>query len=158
MYSRDLIGQILADSPKGNVMETKFKGLADIVLAEAKLAGCSYADVRFTMNSIIPGGTANFRAGAAAVVRGGRRRRRWRRWWWWRRWRWWPRRSRWRPRRAAFRPTPIAQAGGFGVRVIHSGVWGFASQPDRDRRRNPSRHARRDRSRQGQRDRQEEPI
>ena len=29
-------------------MESKFKGLADIALAEAKQAGCSYADIRFT--------------------------------------------------------------------------------------------------------------
>ena len=41
LYSRDLFGQILADSPKGRVLETKFKGLADIVLGEAKLAGCT---------------------------------------------------------------------------------------------------------------------
>ena len=58
LYSRDLFGQILADSPKGRVMETKFKGMADIVLGEAKLAGCTYADVRFTMNSSLPGGAA----------------------------------------------------------------------------------------------------
>ena len=28
-----------------------------------------------------------------------------------------------------FRPTSIASAAGFGVRVVHSGVWGFASSP-----------------------------
>jgi TldD protein len=61
LYSRDLLGQIIADSPQGKVMETKFKGLADLVLGEAKLAGCTYADVRFTMNSSLPGATANFR-------------------------------------------------------------------------------------------------
>ncbi|MBL0173383.1 MAG: TldD/PmbA family protein [Gemmatimonadaceae bacterium] len=126
LYSRDLLGQIIADSPKGRVMETKFKGLADIVLGEAKLAGCTYADVRFTMNSSLPGGTASFRtAGAGAGGgggfgggggggggrgggggggRGGAR--------------------------GVGVPTDAdRQAGGFGVRVVHSGVWGFASSP-----------------------------
>ena len=118
LYSRDLFGQILADSKKGAPLETKFKGLADIVLAEAKLAGCSYADVRFTMNSSLPGATANFRAGGAAPGgfggfggggggRGGRG-----------------------GGRGTGIPTDAdRQAGGFGVRVIHSGVWGFASSP-----------------------------
>ena len=71
LYSRDLFGQILADSPKGRVMETKFKGMADIVLGEAKLAGCTYADVRFTMNSSLPGGAANFRTAATGAGGGG---------------------------------------------------------------------------------------
>ena len=125
LYSRDLFGQVLADSKKGAPLETKFKGLADIILAEAKLAGCSYADVRFTMNSTLPGGTANFRtAGSAAGPgggfggggggrggggggRGGRG-----------------------GGRGVGVPTDAdRQAGGFGVRVIHSGVWGFASSP-----------------------------
>ena len=35
LYSRDLIGNILATSPRGRVLETRFKGMADIVLAEA---------------------------------------------------------------------------------------------------------------------------
>ena len=30
LYSRDLFGQVLADSPKGRVLETRFKGMADI--------------------------------------------------------------------------------------------------------------------------------
>ena len=38
LYSRDLIGNILATSPTGRVLETRFKGMADIVLAEAKTA------------------------------------------------------------------------------------------------------------------------
>src|SRR4051812_49493342 len=44
----DLIADLLAQTPPGRVMESKFKGLADIALKEAKTAGCSYADVRFT--------------------------------------------------------------------------------------------------------------
>ena len=49
--SGDLIANLLAQSPRGNVRQSKFKGLSDIVLGEAKLAGCSYADVRFTTSA-----------------------------------------------------------------------------------------------------------
>jgi TldD protein len=129
LYSRELFGQILADSKKGSPLETKFKGLADIALAEAKLNGCTYADIRFTMNSSLPGGTANFRTaggaggpgggfgggggggggrgGGGGGGRGGRG-----------------------GGRGVGVPTDAdRQAGGFGVRVVHSGVWGFASSP-----------------------------
>ena len=44
----DLIADLLAQTPPGRVMDSKFKGLADIALKEAKGAGCSYADIRFT--------------------------------------------------------------------------------------------------------------
>src|SRR5262245_50062400 len=46
--SSDLVGDLLAQSPKGNPLTSSFKGLADIALADAKTLGCSYADVRFT--------------------------------------------------------------------------------------------------------------
>ena len=59
--SGDLIADLLAQSPKGQVLQSKFKGLADIALGEAKLEGCSYADVRFTMTAGIPGATASFK-------------------------------------------------------------------------------------------------
>src|SRR5688500_4226537 len=122
-YSRDLISNILATSPKGRVLETRFKGMADIVLAEAKRAGASYADVRFTLTSTLPGATANFSAagrgggggggrggggggGGGGFGRGGRG--------------------------GGTTGIPVdadRRPGGFGVRVIHSGVWGFASSP-----------------------------
>ena len=56
-----------------------------------------------------------------------RRRRRPRRWWWrtWRR----TRRRRFRRRQCGRRRRHASEAAGFGVRVIHSGVWGFASSP-----------------------------
>lgn len=125
LYSRDLFGQMLADSPQGLVLETRFKGLADIVLAEGKMAGCSYTDVRFTMTSSLPGATVNLRPGAApggaggagggrgaggggGGGRGGRGG---------------GRGQQGIPSDADRTP------GGFGVRVIHSGVWGFASSP-----------------------------
>lgn len=120
-YSRDIINDLLATSPKGRVLETRFKGMADIVLAEAKRAGASYADVRFTLTSTLPGASANFSAagrgagggaggrgggGGFGGGRGGRGGG-----------------TTGIPADADRRP------GGFGVRVIHSGVWGFASSP-----------------------------
>ena len=137
--SSDLIADLLAQTPAGNVSKSKFKGLSDIVLAEAKRGGCSYADVRFTMSMGLGGGSANFstagaRGGgdAAGGGRGGGRGA-----------------GGGGGRgfgggfgggggrgagggggRGGTIPSDAErQAGGFGVRVIHSGVWGFASSP-----------------------------
>ena len=116
LYSNELFAQMLADSPKGRVLETRFKGLADIVLREAKLAGCSYGDVRFTMTSSLPGGSANFRTAGAPPAGGGFGGG--------------GRGGRGGGSRIVGIPTDAErQVGGFGVRVIHSGVWGFASSP-----------------------------
>ena len=135
--SGDLIANLLAQSPRGNVRQSKFKGLSDIVLGEAKLAGCSYADVRFTTSANIPGGNATFNANAAPAGgdapggfpggggrggrggggggRGGGGG------------------GGGRGGRGGGGGIPATDAdisaGGFGVRVIHSGVWGFASSP-----------------------------
>jgi TldD protein len=98
--------------------------MADIVLAEAKMPAHPYADVRFTLTSNLPGATANFNAGGrgggggaggrggggggggfGGGGRGGR---------------------------GGAQGIPVdadRRPGGFGVRVIHSGVWGFASSP-----------------------------
>jgi TldD protein len=136
LASSDLIGDLLAQSPKGRVLESKFKGLADIALTDAKAAGSSYADIRFTRTMNIPGATANGgQAGADAAGfagfipgggggggRGGRGGR---------------------GGGGGFgggffgggqigppnEPDGTPRAAGFGVRVIHSGVWGFASSP-----------------------------
>src|SRR6266542_1869907 len=129
----DLIGDLLAQTPAGKVMDSKFKGLSDIALKEAKTAGCSYADIRFTRatnsgvnatgGNPIPGddptdplagfggrggrggggrGGSGFGGGAGGDAgRGGGRRG----------------------------GGTGAGAAGFGVRVIHSGTWGFASSP-----------------------------
>ena len=70
LYQRDLMADLLATSPSGRVLESKFKGLADIALAEAKLAGTSYADIRFTMTATPYGGTAMFNVDGGG--RGGR--------------------------------------------------------------------------------------
>ena len=135
LYSTDLVGELLAQSPRGAVLQSKFKALADLVLATAKQAGCSYADVRFTMNVPIPGGNASFNAAGAAAQPGGLG-------------------GRGGGGRGGGRgagggrggggragrggglgagggiPADVdRQAAGFGVRVIHSGVWGFASSP-----------------------------
>jgi TldD protein len=61
--ANDLVAQLLADSPRGRVLQSQFKGLSDIVLMEARDAGCSYADVRFTFRRNLPGGTAVFGPG-----------------------------------------------------------------------------------------------
>jgi len=128
LYSHDLVAEIIATSPKGRAADSKFKGLSDIVLKEAKLGGCTYADVRFTLTANVPGGSANFRTdatgaplpgggagggrgGGGAGGRGGGGGGR---------------------GGAAARGIPTEadrQAAGFGVRVVHSGVWGFASSP-----------------------------
>ncbi len=109
--SSHLVAELLAQSPRGNPMSSSFKGLADIALAEAKRNGCTYADIRFTRsvntNTNASGGpdrdAGGFGGGGAfgGFGRGGGG-----------------------SRRAGGRG-----AAGFGVRVIHSGVWGFASSP-----------------------------
>src|SRR3954469_11571528 len=71
LHGAEIIQNLIATSPKGRPYETKFKGLADIVLNEAKRAGCSYADVRFTLTSNIPGGSASFNAAGGGAGRGG---------------------------------------------------------------------------------------
>src|SRR5437868_5242710 len=113
--SSDLVGELLAQSPRGNPMTSSFKGMADIALAEAKSAGCSYADVRFTrsVNSGVnaSGGPDRDAAGGGGFGGGGRGGG-------------FGRGGGGGSRRAGGRG-----AAGFGVRVIHSGVWGFASSP-----------------------------
>ena len=129
-YSHDVIADLLAQSPKGQVRESKFKGLADLSLGEAKIAGCSYADIRFTMTTGLTGGMASYttaatgagggrgdagggagRGGGGGGGRGGGGGGR-------------------GGRGGNTIPTAAdRQAAGFGVRVIHSGVWGFASSP-----------------------------
>ncbi|MEO5568603.1 MAG: TldD/PmbA family protein [Gemmatimonadaceae bacterium] len=125
----DAIADLLAQSPKGKVLESKFKGLSDIALTEAKRLGCTYADIRFTRNTNAGvnasggnrdaaeaefegggggrGGGGGGRGGGGRGGRGG----------------------------GAFgdgnagEGAGAQEAAGFGVRVIHSGVWGFASSP-----------------------------
>jgi TldD protein len=122
----EIIQNLIATSPKGQPYATKFKGLADIVLNEARRNGCSYADVRFTLTANIPGGSATYNSagrggagggggrGGGGGGRGGGGG------------------GRGGGGGAGFQGIPTdeqRQAGGFGVRVIHSGVWGFASSP-----------------------------
>ena len=122
----DLVDDLIAQTPPGKVLESRFKGLGDVALAEAKLTGCSYADIRFTRrtNSSVNanGGNSDF-----ADVFGGRGGRGGRGG------------GRGRGGGGDFGggnaglggadETAGRGAAGFGVRVIHSGVWGFASSP-----------------------------
>src|SRR5688572_28725379 len=118
----DLVGDLIARSPQGKPLESTFKGLSDIALAEAKRNGCSYADIRFTRrtNSSVTasGGNSDFEGlggfgGGGGRGRGGRG-------------------GRGGGGGGGFGgadETAGRGAAGFGVRVIHSGVWGFASSP-----------------------------
>jgi TldD protein len=110
--SSDLVAELIAQSPRGNPMTSSFKGLADIALGEAKRAGCAYADVRFTrsVSSGVNASGGSDRNADGLGFGGGRGGRGG---------------GRGGGARAGGRPG----AAGFGVRVIHSGVWGFASSP-----------------------------
>ena len=114
--SSDLVAELIAQSPKGNPMTSTFKGMADLALAEAKRAGCTYADIRFTrsVGSGVNANGSNDRSDAGGDFGG-------------------------RGGRGGFGGGRGGGGGrgraggrgaaGFGVRVIHSGVWGFASSP-----------------------------
>jgi len=127
LISHDLVAELIATGPTGRVLESKFKGMADIALKEAKTVGCTYADIRFTLTASPPGATINYRAdggggrrgGAGGGVRGGggggggfggRG-------------------GRGGPQLREIPTEANRIPAGFGVRVIHSGVWGFASSP-----------------------------
>jgi TldD protein len=121
----DLVGDLVAQTPQGKVLQSKFKGLADVALAQAKTAGCTYADIRFTRatnnNITASGGNREFEGlggfgggGGRGGGRGGG--------------------GRGGGGFGGFgggAGTTVRDRGaaGFGVRVIHSGVWGFASSP-----------------------------
>ena len=126
LASSDVIADLIAQSPRGQVMQSKFKGLSDVALAEAKRAGCSYADIRFTRTMTLPSVAANGGSEGAAGGGGGRGG----------------------GRGGGGRggggggfgrgggqigppnaPDGTPNAAGFGVRVILGGVWGFASSP-----------------------------
>jgi TldD protein len=121
----DIVGDLIAQTPQGKVLESKFKGLSDIALLEAKTQGCSYADIRFTRstNSGVNATGGNrefddfgggFGGGGRGGGRGGRGG------------------GRGGGGFGGFGGAGAAGpsgAAGFGVRVIHSGVWGFASSP-----------------------------
>src|SRR5262252_6474870 len=110
--SSDLVGELLAQSPKGNPMTSSFKGLADVALGEAKAAGCTYADVRFTrsVNSSVNANGGPDRDAAGGGFGGGRG-------------------GGFGRGGGASRRAGGKGAAGFGVRVINGGVWGFASSP-----------------------------
>jgi TldD protein len=118
----DAIADLLAQSPKGRVLESKFKGLSDVALTEAKRLGCTYADIRFTRRTnrgvnASGGNRDEDEIGGFGGGRGGGRGGRGGR----------------GGGRGGFgnagEGAGANEAAGFGVRVIHSGVWGFASSP-----------------------------
>jgi TldD protein len=113
LASSDIVGELIAQSPKGNPLTSMFRGLADVALDEAKKAGCTYADVRFTRSvnsSVNASGGADRNADGGGGFGGGRG-------------------GRGGGRNSGARAGGRPGAAGFGVRVIHSGLWGFASSP-----------------------------
>ncbi len=116
----DIVGDLIAQTPQGRVLESKFKGLSDIALGDAKKQGCTYADIRFTRNTNsgvnATGGNRDFEGFGGFGGGGGRGGR-----------------GGGRGGGGGFGGGGGAAgpsgAAGFGVRVIHSGVWGFASSP-----------------------------
>ena len=125
LAASDLVADLLAQSGSGRVLESKFKGLADVALQEATRGGCTYADIRFTRNTNngvnATGGNRDFADFGGGFGGGG---------------------GRGGGGRGGGRGGggfggfgggnvggPNRGAAGFGVRVIHSGVWGFASSP-----------------------------
>jgi TldD protein len=127
----DLIADLLAQTPPGRVLESKFKGLSDVALKEAKTLGCSYADIRFTRSTsnnvnasggnpvpgaedvgFIGGGGRGGGRGGGAFGGGG-----------------FGGRGGGGGGRRGGGPGGAVGAAGFGVRAIHSGTWGFASSP-----------------------------
>src|SRR5262245_48814512 len=46
--SSDLVGELIAQSPAKDPLQSPFKGFSDVALGEAKKIGCTYADIRFT--------------------------------------------------------------------------------------------------------------
>src|SRR5688500_14037287 len=117
-FASDTIGNLLAQSPRGRVLDSKFKGLSDVALTEAKRHGCTYADIRFTRNTNRGVNASGGNRDAAEAGFGGRGGR-----------------GGGGGGRGGGRGgnagagARAGEAAGFGVRVIHSGVWGFASSP-----------------------------
>jgi len=120
----DLIGELIAQTPQGRVLQSKFKGLADVALMQAKTSGCTYADIRFTRSTNngvnASGGNREFDdlggfggGGGRGGGRGGGGRGG----------------GGFGGRGGGGATVRDRGAAGFGVRVIHSGVWGFASSP-----------------------------
>jgi len=101
LYSHDLIAQLISDGPLRSVTQSRFRGLSDIALGEARRLGCSYADIRFTLRRNLAGAAATYGPGGTPAGGG----------------------------EVDVPSADEREPGGFGVRVIHGGMWGFASSP-----------------------------
>jgi TldD protein len=80
------------------VKDPKFRGWAEEALREARRLGCSYADIRFTMNRSNGIAVRNGQLATSGNI--------------------------------GFGSFGDEDTFGFGVRVVHSGVWGFSSSPN----------------------------
>ena len=84
-------------TPFPPVKDPRYRNWSDEALREAKRLGCTYADIRFTLNRSNGIAVRNGRLTTAGNI--------------------------------GFGQFGDEDTYGFGVRVIHSGVWGFASSP-----------------------------
>jgi hypothetical protein len=50
LAASDLVADLIAQSPSGRALASKFKGLSEVALGEATRLGVTYADIRFTRN------------------------------------------------------------------------------------------------------------
>ena len=148
----DLIGELIAQSPQGKVLESKFKGLADIALGEAKTGRLHLRRHPLHARDQQRRERERRQPRLRRPRRLRRRRRARRR----------PRRRRRRTRRRRF--GGLAAAAADGPRPRRGRLrrarhpqrrLGLREQPDRHRGRDQAHHAHRDRGRQGERDREE---
>src|SRR5215208_1255289 len=86
-----------ASNPFPPVKDPKYRSWSEDALREAKRLGCTYADIRFTLNSSSGIAVRNGRLTGSGNI--------------------------------GFGQFGDEDTYGFGVRVIHGGVWGFASSP-----------------------------
>ncbi len=97
-----LVYAVQADTPFPAMRDPKYREWSAVALGEAKRLGCTYADIRFTRNRAQALLIRNGQISASGFQSYGG---------------------------FAGGDGAITETYGFGVRVIHSGVWGFASSP-----------------------------
>ena len=131
LASSDLVASLVAQSPKGRVLESKFKGLSDIALERSEAPRRDVLRRRASRATSVtrsPSATASSAvaaSGAAAAVVA-----------------------------ASAAAAAATRAPASAIRVLHSGVWGFASSPHGHRGTGPRDHAAGRRGRPGERHRQ----
>ena len=144
LASSDLVGELIAQSPKGNPLDVEVQGAGRHRARRSEAGRLQLRRHPLHAQRQQPASTRAAAATADAARRRVRRRRRRRR------------RRRTRRRRRRARGAGGRPRRGRLRRARHSQRrLGLRQQPDRHRRRDQAHHAHRDRSRQGERDREE---